>query len=435
MSRFNMRIEPGERLIVLTAFAYFFLILGGYSLLKPLRDTMGIAGGTAKLPWMLTATFVATAIGSWGFAALLDRVPRWRAVPWLYVALAGNLLLFQLWIAREFEPVWSARCFFVWVSVYNLFLTSIFWSLMADLFSVDQAKRLYGLIAAGGSAGAICGPAVTTILVTRVAPTALLPISALTLLLAAWLVRRLDRLGASARTVRPAEPLSGNALQGLGHALSNPYLLGITATTVMYTFTSTQLYLQQAAIVERSISAPAERTAFFATIDLWANTLTVILQLVITGPLLQRLGTVAGLLVTPIVTGIGLAWLGTAPSLAALRLLQVSRRAVHYAFERPARESLYNLLSPEDKYKSKNAIDTVIYRTSDAASAWGFQGLATIGTWANSLIGVLASSIWAGFGYFLAGRQARLLSARREPVDLEASGGRAVVADTKPAQQ
>lgn len=409
-----IKISAGERDATLVSFIYFFLLLGGYALLKPVRDAMGLAGGSDKLPVMMTVTVLVTLVASAAYASLLDRVPRWKVVPWIYVGLALNLLVFYVLFAAEAEHVWSARVFFVWVSVYNLFLTSIFWSLMADLWSVDQAKRLYGFIAAGGSAGSIAGPAVTATLAERIGVPNLLLISALTLTLCGLCVWRLHRhRRVDKEPTNGEKPLKGSAWEGLWRSISSPYLLAITLSTVLYTFTSTQLYLQQASIVEQALTDRAARTTWFAQLDLTANIAAITLQLLFTGLLLRRVGTIGGLLATPLITAAGFIWLVSSPGLATLKLVQVARRCVHYAFERPARESLYNVLSAEDKYKSKNAIDTVVYRLSDALSGWGYKGFAAIGEGVSATVAIAASIAWGGLGVFLARRQRALAETRR----------------------
>ncbi len=409
-----LKVSADERAATLTSFVYFFFLLGGYALLKPVRDAMGLAGGSDKLPAMMTVTVLVTLLASAGYASLLDRVPRWKVVPWIYIGLAINLLVFYALFAAETDHVWSARVFFVWVSVYNLFLTSIFWSLMADLWSVDQAKRLYGFIAAGGSAGSMAGPAVTALLVEKVGVPNLLFISALTLTFCGYCVWRLQRYRRTSNEPTSGEkPLKGSAWEGLWRSISSPYLLAITMSTVLYTFTATQLYLEQASIVEKSITERAARTAWFAELDLIANIAAISLQLLLTGPLLRYVGTIGGLLATPLVTAVGFACLMASPGLATLKLVQIARRSVHYAFERPARESLYNVLSPEDKYKSKNAIDTVVYRLSDALSGWGYKGFAAIGEGVSATVAIAASIVWGSLGMFLSRRQ-RVLGEKRK---------------------
>jgi AAA family ATP:ADP antiporter len=397
-------LERAERRAVAVSFAYFFVLLAGYQMLKPIRDAMGIAGGTSKLPWMYTATFVCTLIVSPLFAAVLDRWPRWFVAPRIYLFLSLNLLVFFALMRLQIQEVWTARAFFVWVSVYNLFLTSMFWSLMADTFRSDQARRVYGLIAAGGTAGAVAGPTITALLVERVGAPQLILLSIATLLASAVLVRRLEPL----RFARDAQekPLRGNALEGLVRVVRSPQLAAIAGTTILFAYLSTHLYFVQAAIVEQSLSDTAARAAWFARVEVWTQSLTIGLQFVLTGFVLQRLGVMAGLIATPLVGAIGLATLASAPTLGALASVQTIRRAFHYALERPARESLFNALSPEDKFKSKNVIDTVVYRATDASSAWTYQGLASVGAAFASAIALLAAGLGGVLAIYL-GRRSR----------------------------
>lgn len=397
-------LEQAERRAVTVSFAYFFLLLAGYQMLKPIRDAMGIAGGTSKLPWMYTATFVCTLIVSPLFAAVLDRWPRWFVAPRIYLFLSLNLLVFFVLTRLQIEEVWTARAFFVWISVYNLFLTSMFWSLMADTFRSDQALRVYGLIAAGGTAGAVAGPTITALLVERVGAPQLILLSIATLLASAVLVRRLEPLRFARDTQE--KPLRGNALEGLVRVVRSPQLAAIAGTTILFAYLSTHLYFVQATIVEQSLTDTAARAAWFARVEVWTQSLTIGLQFVLTGFVLQRLGVMAGLIATPLVGAIGLATLASAPTLGALASVQTIRRAFHYALERPARESLFNALSPEDKFKSKNIIDTVVYRATDASSAWTYQGLASVGAAFASAIALLAAGLGGALAIYL-GRRSR----------------------------
>jgi len=378
-------VEPREVRALLYAFAYFFLLLAAYYVLRPLRDEMGIAGGIDQLQWLFTATFVVMLCAVPMFGWAVRRVSRRRLVPVVYRFFLANLLLFFIILSTTEEPLlrqWTARAFFVWISVFNLFVVSVFWSLMADLFTNEQGRRLFGFVAAGGSAGALAGPSITALLAGPLGPINLLLVAALLLEAAAFCAVRLMGVSPIARE-GPAEelgdPIGGGIWAGLRDILRSRYLIGICAYLLFYTATSTILYFEQAHIVAAADDDPAVRTRIFASIDLAVAALTILTQIALTGRLMRAwgVGTVLGLL--PLATVLGFAALAVAPGVAVLIAVQSMRRAVNFALARPAREVLFTVTGVEQKYKSKNAIDTLIYRGGDAASGWLFAALAGIG--------------------------------------------------------
>lgn len=394
-------VRKAERLPLLLSACAIFLLLAGYTLLRPVRDAMAVAGGGQHLPWMTTATFLVTLALSPLIAALLDRWPRWHVVPAFYVALSAQLLLFYAsYTDATTSPIW-ARVFFIWLSVFNLFVTSLFWSAMVDFFNSEQSRRLFGLVAAGGSAGAIVGPGLTALLAERVGVPVLVLVAAALLVLGAgclWSMRSLRTTEAAAVPIDRA--LTGTAWQGLTRTFTEPYLLTIALMTMLYSFTSTVLYFEQTEIVGNAIHETAQRTAWFARNDGLANMAAVLLQLLLTSTVLRRFGPLGGLLTTPAVTLLGAVALVIEPSLGLLAVVQIARRALHFALERPARENLFAVLQPEDKYKAKNTIDTVIYRANDAASGWGYRGLAQLSAAQIPLLSAIAASvIWAILAY------------------------------------
>jgi AAA family ATP:ADP antiporter len=408
-----LRLEPGEGVAVGWAFAYFFLLLASYYILRPLRDEMGIAGGIDKLPWVFTGTFIAMLAAVPLFGWITARLPRRRFLPLVYGFFILNLLLF--YAAFQFEG-WreaTARAFFIWVSVFNLFVVSVFWSFMVDLFSSSQGKRLFGLIAAGGTAGAITGPSLTALLVAPLGPVNLLPLSALLLAGALLCIRQLGRWsGRWAPTAAHTgqEPLGGAILAGLTLIVRSPYLLGVALFMLLFTTLSTFLYFEQAHIVAQSFSDSAQRTRFFALLDLAVNILTVLTQVLITSRLLVHFGVAGSLALVPLLSAVGFALLALTPVLAALAGFQVLRRAGDYAVTRPARELLYTVVERETKYKAKNALDTVVYRGGDALAGWMFAGLKSLGLGlaAVAWIAVPLALAWAAVAAWLGHRQAVL---------------------------
>lgn len=411
-----LKLEPGEGVAVAWAFAYFFLLLASYYILRPLRDEMGIAGGIARLPWLFTGTFIAMLAAVPLFGFITARLPRQRFLPLVYGFFILNLLLFHAAFQIEGWREVTARTFFIWASVFNLFVVSVFWSFMVDLFSSAQGKRLFGLIAAGGTAGAITGPTLTALLVVPVGPVNLLLLSALLLAGAVLCIRQLGKWSARkapAPTQEPQhlqEPLGGSIFAGLTLIVRSPYLLGIALFMLLFTTLATFLYFEQAHIVAQSFDNSAARTRFFALLDLGVNVLTVLTQVLITSRLLSRLGVAGSLALVPLLSAFGFALLALTPVLAALAGFQVLRRAGEYAITRPAREMLYTVVGRETKYKAKNALDTVVYRGGDALAGWLFAGLKSLGLGLAAIawLAVPIALAWAAVAFWLGRRQAIL---------------------------
>jgi AAA family ATP:ADP antiporter len=405
--------------------AYFFLVLASYYVIRPVRDEMGVAGGVENLAWLFTATLAAMLLVHPLFTALVARLPRRRFVPLVYRIFIANLVAFFLAFraADAAQAVWLGRVFFVWTSVFNLFVVSVFWSLVTDLYRPAQGQRLFGLVAVGGTAGAILGSSITAALAHRLGPANLLLASALLLEIAARAARALDgQADALARAARdetgaPAPPrrehvIGGGVLDGIRDVIRSPYLLGISGLMLLFTVTSTFLYFQQAAIVGRALDRAA-RTQLFAHIDLAVNVLTLGTQVFLTGRLLRRVGVGAALAVVPALSLLGFAVLGAAPVVAALVVVQVLRRAANFAVQRPAREVLYTVLPRTEKYKAKNFNDTFVYRLGDQVGAWSYTAIAALGLGLSGLASTMvpASALWLGLALWLGWRYRRALAA------------------------
>jgi AAA family ATP:ADP antiporter len=413
-------LEPGEAPALLWSTLYFFLLLFGYYLLRPVREAIGIARGADKLPWLMTGTLLAMALANPAFAALVSRLPRRRFIPFAYRCFALTMLAFFL--AFRFLPHRGGPAlgyaFYIWLSVYNLFVVSVFWGLMSDVWTEGQGKRLFGFIATGGTLGAIAGAALTGALTKglrlgglrlQLDPLSLLLVAMLALELAAQCVRRLAEIFALGDAAHgPREPGPG-PLEGLRLIATSRYLQLICAYILLFTVTSTFLYLQQGAIVERTFQGTAARTAAFARIDLWVNVLTLATQVLLTGRLLTGLGIPAVLSLLPVLTLAGFGALWAWPTFGVLALLQVLRRGLHYAVDRPAREILYIPLGPEERYKSKPFIDTFIYRGGDLLGAWAPSALAAMAM-SMGFAALGCSGLWLGCAFAL-GRRVKGLSA------------------------
>jgi AAA family ATP:ADP antiporter len=405
--------RPAELKALLYSFAYFFCLLCGYYVLRPVRDEMGIQGGVDNLQWLFTATFAAMLCAVPLFGWVSSRYARAQLLPVVYGFFMLNILaFFVLYREAIVPPEYLARAFFVWVSVFNLFVVSVFWSYMVDVFDGEQAKRLFGFIAAGGSAGAITGPALTTALVGVLGPINLLPVSALFLAAALYCVFRLRYWATDQHT--DAAALGGGIFDGVRRVARSPYLLGICIYILLFTTTSTFLYFLQAEIISEAFSDSGERTRVFAMMDLATNGLTIALQLFVTGRMATRWGLPFLLALVPAMVLVGFVLLSIAPALLVIASVQIVRRAGNYAIARPGREMCFSVLSREDKYKSKNFIDTVVYRGGDAVSGWFYAGMSAIGMMASgiAITGALVAAIWLATGWKLG-----LARERLEPAD------------------
>ena len=412
-------IRREERTVLALSALYFFLIMASYFILRPIRDQMGIAGGVRNLAWLFSGTLVAMLMVSPLFSAMVSRWPRRRFVAWSYRALMLCLLVFYLCLLGlpESNQVWIGRAFFVWVSVFNLFAVSLFWAVMADVFKSESSRRLYGVIAAGGTLGALTGGVVTTVLVDAVGAPALLLVSMAMLELALWcmfaVTRNADRRNDATRPQKGEEIIGGSAIDGFRLAMRSPYLLGMCGYMLLYTIGSTFLYFLQAQIVHNSIDGAAAQTAYFANVDIWVNSLTLVLQVFLTGRLMARIGVGLTLAALPLVSIIGFAALGLVPVLVAVVVFTVARRVTNFAFSRPAREALFVPLSRSEKYKAKNLIDTVVYRVGDQIGAWTNSVLIWLGLGIGgiALSAVPLAVAWLGLSLWLGRRYRRLQSA------------------------
>jgi ATP:ADP antiporter, AAA family len=369
-----------ERAAALWSFAYFFTLLAGYYVLRPLRDQMGIAGGVKNLPWMFTATFVTLLVAQPLYGALVARLPRAQFIPVVYHFFVANLVLFWLLLTLDVATVFVARVFFVWVSVFNLFVIAVFWSVMADLFTSEQGKRLFGFIGAGGTAGALLGPVITIGLSVPLGPTNLLIAAIVFLELAVFCAHRLERTASAPQDARGEEQrVGGSAFAALPELIRSPYLLGVGAWVSLLSFGATILYFAQANIVAATVHGAGAQTRIFASIDLAVGLLTLATQVFATGRLLKRFGTGVTAGALPAVYVAGFAALAFSPSLIVVVVVQVVQRWMNFAIANPARQVFFTVVAREEKYKAKNLIDVVIYRGSDALYGWVFDSLQVLG--------------------------------------------------------
>ncbi|MBX9905552.1 MAG: MFS transporter [Burkholderiales bacterium] len=380
-------VRPGEIRALLWSFAYFFFLLAAYYVLRPVRDEMGLAGGIKNLPWLFTATFVVMLAVMPLFGALVARVPRQRFIPLVYHFFVANILIFWLLLTFKVALADTARVFFVWISVFNLFAVSVFWSFMADLYQSEQGKRLFGFIAAGGSAGALLGPLIAVGLAEPIGRANLLLIAALLLEAAVLCAMRLEAAAGALKTgqesaaeaARPNNGLGGGWIAGLLMVLRSPYLAGIALWVALLSLAGTFLYFQQANIVAALSDDPNRRIAIFARIDLAVSLLTIIVQFVVTGKIIRRFGAGPAAAFLPFVFAMGFLALALTPMLWVVIAFQAAQRAANFAISNPARELLFTVVDREEKYKAKYVIDNVVFRGGDAASGWLFNALRGFG--------------------------------------------------------
>ena len=409
-----MPATPQERAAALWSFAYFFTLLAGYYVLRPLRDQMGIAGGVKNLPWLFTATFVTLIVAQPLYGALVARLPRARFIPIVYHFFVANIVLFWLLLTLGIAPVIVARVFFVWVSVFNLFAVTVFWSFMADLFTAEQGKRLFGFIGAGGTAGGLLGPVITIGLSAPLGAVNLLIAAAVLLELAVFCVLRLERAATAQATASGGadagpQPVGGSAFAALPEVLRSPYLIGVGAWVSLLSFCATIIYFKQANIVSAVVHDRNTQTQLFASIDLAVNLLSLATQVFVTGQLLKRFGSglTAGAL--PAVYIVGFAALFLAPTLAVVVTVQVLQRWMNFAVANPARQVFFTVLGRAEKYKAKNLIDVVVYRGSDALYGWVFDSLQALGLklGAIALIACPVAAAWLVLSAILGRAQER----------------------------
>ena len=370
--------EPAddERRAASWSAVYHFLLLAAYYVIRPLRDAMGLRGAVKALPWLMMATLVAMALATPLFTALVERLPRRRFVPLVYHGFALQLVAFA-WLlgahGNQGPATWAARAFFIWTSVFNLFAVSVFWGFMADRFTPAAAARRYGLVALGGTLGAIAGALVATTLTRAIGPTRLPLVAAVLVEAAVFCFFRVDD-GQATR----ARSRSRNPVAFVAALLRSPLLLCLAGYLLLYTVTSTFVYLEQARLVQAAMASETARTTLFARMDLWVNVASIVLQALATRWFLARLGVTTTLLMLPALTLLGFVALALRPSLGLIVGFQVARRTTDYFAARPARELCYVVADRDDKYAAKSFIDTFVYRGGDALGAGAFGLVGTI---------------------------------------------------------
>lgn len=412
---------------LLWAFFYFFFLLGGYYLLRPIRDEMAIARGVENLKWLFLYTFIAMLVAAPLYGAVVARADKRRIIPIVYRFFALNIVGFYAFMLWTGNPALAGTAFFVWLSVFNLFVVSVFWSFLNDLFDSDQAKRLFPFITAGGSLGAIIGPLAVALLVKEIPRVHLLLLAAVMLEVALQCMKQVLRARAGhlqehGRKEREdpeprSRPIGGGVLDGARLVFRSPYFAGVALFFFLMTSAATFLYYTQAHFVRTASDDPAVRTQIFAIFEIVANGLTFVLQFFVAGRLFKRFGVGWGLVALPVIVLLGFGMMSLGPTLIMLACLQGVRRATQYALARPARENLFTPFGSEAKYKAKNFVDTAVYRGGDAASIWAFSGLrgAGIDFGPMALMMVPLAALWLFVALFLGRWHGRLTASHPPP--------------------
>jgi len=398
-------LQPGEAPALLASFATLFFVFASYTILRPVRDALGITSGLEKIPYLFWGVFIVMLVLQPLYGWLTSRFPRAVFLPWVYGFFIANLLGFYLWFRLEADHTWIARTYFVWVSVFNLFVVAAFWSLMADLFTREQAGRVFGFIWAGASTGGLIGPFIAHELAVPVGAINLLPISAALLTVSLVLmisVIRLQRRQAAATRVEGTPQadaaLGGSVWAAFAQVVRSPYLLGIALFVLLMTWVSTFLYLEQQAFVAKAFATADERTRFFGGIDFWVQAASLLMQLLLFGRLFKWVGLRAMLVSVPVIMTAGYALVALAPRFMVLVVVYAVRRVGDYALTRPCRDALFTVVSREEKYKAKSLIDTFVYRGGDALSGSLYKELTGsfgAGPAAIGWLGAAISALWS----------------------------------------
>jgi ATP:ADP antiporter, AAA family len=414
-----LAIERAERRALAWSFLYFFSLLCGYYVLRPVRDAMGAtsdvlavfpqamvdwfdAGGVAlgdyTLQILFTGTFIGMLLAQPLYGALVSRFPRRVFLPFVYGFFILCLIAFHL--AFHAEMAGRGAAFFIFIAVFNLFAVSVFWSFMADIYLDPQARRLYGYIAAGGTLGGLAGPQITTQLVGLLGVANMLLISAAFLGLSLVCILALIPAAREAERARGGRSLDdaigGTALAGLRLIAADPLLRWLAALMFFGVGVGTLLYYEQAAIVRREMAADAAAaTLFYSQIDRYINWLVLGLQVLLTRQLMTRFGIAPLLMIPALAVLIGFSILSASPLPILVLIVQVTTRAGEFALGKPARETIYTRVDRESRYKAKAAIDTVVYRGGDLTFGWLHKPLALFGSQGVFAFGVLTAGAFA----------------------------------------
>lgn len=407
-------VKPNEIKALLVSCLFFFLILCAYYIIRPIRSEMVIANGVDNIQWLMLMTLAVLIAITPLFGWVTTRFRTRQFLSYCTLFFASHLVIFFFLFNVDERSILTTRAFFIWVNAFNMFIVSLFWSFMNDIYSRKQSKRLFAFIAAGGTAGAITGPIITTSLVKLVGLAPLLLISAtilgLSVICITWLARWINEGYEDDSnpkiTVDRKQALKGGIFDAFLLIAKSPYLIGICIFIGLYAMSITFVEIQQAKIVEQTFNDPTARTRLFSAIDFAVNVIALIFQLFLTSHLIQRAGYRFTLMLVPVGITIGFGLIATMPILAVMIAIDVFRRSGDYAIMKPAREMLFTVLSREEKYKAKNFIDTAILRGGNAASALAYYGVRTSGVTAGGIAGIslILGISWCAIAFWLGGQ-------------------------------
>ncbi len=412
------KIKDEELHAVLISFTYFFCLLASYYVLRPIRDEMSMQLGSKSLQENFFSVFVVMMILVPVFGWITKNFPRGAVLPRVYVFFGATLFLFYLMFnSQGVQSEWVAKSFFVWVSVYSLFVISVFWSFMADIFTTEQSSRINGFISAGGTLGALAGPLITALMVDVIGAKYLVLVSCgfLTLaILSVQLLRResSNQVGEQVSKIESSHGFGGSIFSGLGDIIKSRYLLGICVYLFFYTILSTFLYGMSTDLFPQVYQDPTQRTKILAQLDLAVNFLSLLSQFFLFSRIIGKYGRRIGLLVLPILSIAGFLLLGFSQSIQILLAFAILRRAGEYSVAKPTRETLFNVLPAEQKYRAKNVIDTLVYRTGDVSSASLFAGFQKVGLGLTgfSFLSSAIALVWVINAFWLGGKAEELLA-------------------------
>ena len=393
------------------SFVYFFCVLSAYYILRPMRETMSIVSGPETIPFLFLGTFVVMAMATPVYGFIASRVPRRTFLPWVYLFFAINVLIFWgafAWLRSiDGSLVWLGRVFFVWVSVFNLYVVSVFWSFMADIYTRGQGRRLFGPISAGGSFGALLSGLATNEFAPIIGFESMMPVSALLLCIAIFCITRLRHWVEAEHeddidhTVATDQPLGGNPFAGVTSVFETKYLAGIAIVSIIASLLGTAVYMVRAHLVATAITDIDDQTAFFAMINNWQNFIAMLGQLFLVKHVVSRFGIGTALSFLPIVSLAGFAILAMEPTLLVVAWLDIVRRGTGFMFAKPGTDMLYSVVTPEQKYKAKNFIDTAVYRGGDLIGTWSIRAIWALGVSGIALVMLPFAIIWVVLAVWL----------------------------------
>lgn len=409
-------VEKSEYLAVAWSFLYFFCVLSAYYILRPVREMLGVQSGPETLPYLFMASFAVMLLATPVFGWITSRFPRKVFLPWVYLFFVINIVIFWVIFSQlidaEQDHVWLGRIFFVWLSVFNLYVVSVYWSFMADIYTREQGRRLFGLLSSGGSIGALLGGIATSWIVTDIHFHNLFPIAAALLAFAIvciWQLRQWTTRTAqspAAQGTGQERVIGGSPFAGATHVAQSNYLKAIAIASIIASLLGTAVYLFRAELVATSIAGANVRTQFFSNINIATNFLTILGQMFIVRHVVQRFGIGGALSILPAISILCFAWLALDPALLVISVVDVIRRASGFTFGKPSTDMLYSVVVREAKYKAKNFIDTTIYRFGDVVGIWAIHLGLAIGMATLSVVMVPFAIAWGLIALWL-GREYR----------------------------